>query len=59
MPVEENAMASPFIFQSGNTFYLWQKTEDVLLAERFLTNGKIVIAGRRLEQPTVGVYSSA
>jgi non-specific serine/threonine protein kinase len=45
IPVEENVIASPFIFQSANTFYLWQNAEDSLLAERFLANGKIVIAG--------------
>ena len=44
VPIEENAIASPLVFQHENTFYLWQKTEDVLLAERFLTDGKIAIA---------------
>ncbi|MEO8710808.1 MAG: DEAD/DEAH box helicase [Parafilimonas sp.] len=44
VPLEENIIASPLIFQHENTFYLWQKTEDVLLAERFLNKGKIVIA---------------
>jgi SNF2 family DNA or RNA helicase len=43
VPIEENAIASPLVFQHENTFYLWQKTEDVLLAERFLANGKISI----------------
>ncbi len=43
VPLEENTMASPLVFQHENTFYLWQTTEDVLLAERFLTEGKIVI----------------
>ena len=43
VPIEENAIASPLIFQHENTFYLWQKTEDVLLAERFLVNGKISV----------------
>jgi non-specific serine/threonine protein kinase len=41
--IEENAIDSPLVFQSENTFYLWQKTEDVLLAERFLKTGKILI----------------
>ncbi len=40
----ENEIASPLVFKHENTFYLWQKTDDVLLAERFLTNGKISIA---------------
>ena len=44
VPVAENVIASPLIFQHESTFYLWQKTDDVLLAERFLNNGKIVIA---------------
>ncbi|MEP6466664.1 MAG: SWIM zinc finger family protein, partial [Parafilimonas sp.] len=43
VPIEENVMHSPLIFQHENTFYLWQKTEDVLLTERFLNNGKISI----------------
>lgn len=43
VPIEENAIASPLVFQHENTFYLWQKTEDVLLAERFLKEGKISI----------------
>ncbi|MFT4155053.1 SNF2-related protein [Parafilimonas sp.] len=42
--IEENAMASPLVFQHENTFYLWQSTEAVLLADRFLAEGKIVIA---------------
>jgi non-specific serine/threonine protein kinase len=42
--VEENVIASPFVFQSDNTFYIWQNAEDALLAERFLDNGKIVIS---------------
>ena len=45
VPVEENVIASPLIFQHEQTFYLWQKTEDVLLAERFLNTGKVIIAG--------------
>ena len=44
VPLEENAIASPLMFQHDTTFYLWQKTEDVLLAERFLSSGKIFIA---------------
>jgi non-specific serine/threonine protein kinase len=40
----ENEIASPLVFKHENTFYLWQKTDDVLLAERFLSNGKISIA---------------
>jgi non-specific serine/threonine protein kinase len=39
----ENEIASPLAFKHENTFYLWQKTDDVLLAERFLSNGKISI----------------
>jgi len=40
----ENEIASSLVFKHENTFYLWQKTDDVLLAERFLANGKISIA---------------
>lgn len=43
--VNENEIASPLVFKYGNTFSLWQNTEDVLLAERFLGTGKIEIAG--------------
>lgn len=42
--LKENAMSSPLVFQHENTFYLWQKTEDVLLAERFLKDGKLLIS---------------
>lgn len=44
VPLSENVIASPLVFQHENTFYLWQKTEDVLLAEKFLNGGKISIA---------------
>jgi SNF2 family DNA or RNA helicase len=44
IPVDENAISSPLVFKYDNTFYLWQNTEDILLAERFLLNGKIEIA---------------
>ncbi len=54
VPIEENAIASPFIFQHERTFYLWQRAEDVLLAERFLKDGKVAIAeeewGRQLAE---------
>ncbi len=43
VPVEKNAIASPLIFKYENTFYLWQNTEEVLLAERFLNHDKIVV----------------
>ncbi|MBV9960706.1 MAG: SWIM zinc finger family protein, partial [Parafilimonas sp.] len=43
VPLEENLIKSSLVFQHENTFYLWQKTEDVLLAERFLNNGKLLI----------------
>jgi SNF2 family DNA or RNA helicase len=39
----ENEIESPLVFKHENTFYLWQKTDDVLLSERFLANGKISI----------------
>ena len=42
--LSENAIASPLVFQHESTFYLWQRTEDVLLAEKFLNGGKISIA---------------
>ncbi|MBS1746756.1 MAG: DEAD/DEAH box helicase [Bacteroidetes bacterium] len=44
VPIEDNEIASPLVFQHEDTFYLWQRTEDVLLAERFLKGGKISIA---------------
>ncbi len=43
VPVEKNSIASPLIFKYENTFYLWQNTEEVLLAERFLKRDKIVV----------------
>lgn len=41
--VGENEIASTLLLQVENQFYLWQKPEDVLLVEKFMPGGKIII----------------
>ncbi len=40
--VAENELATSFLFQNEEQFYLWQKPEDVLLVEQFMPSGKKV-----------------
>ena len=42
--IADNAITSSLLFQAEDQFYLWQRPEDVLLVERFMPSGKIVIA---------------
>jgi non-specific serine/threonine protein kinase len=43
-PVTANAAASSLIFLYSDNLYLWQKTEDVNLVDRFLSKGKLVFS---------------
>ena len=52
--IADNAITSSLLYQAEDQFYLWQRPEDVLLVERFMPSGKIVIAAedwnRQLQQ---------
>lgn len=41
--IKDNEVDSPLLFKKDNQFYLWHKPEDVLLIEKFLPYGKIII----------------
>lgn len=41
--ISENACEASIFFQHGSVFYIWKKPEDILLVERFLPTGKIII----------------
>ena len=41
--INENESSSPLLFQYQHQIFLWEKTEDVLLIEKFLPAGKILI----------------
>jgi SNF2 family DNA or RNA helicase len=41
--ISENGCEAPMFFQHGTVFYIWKKPEDILLVEKFLPTGKIVI----------------
>ncbi len=41
--ISENGCEAPMFFQHGAVFYIWKKPEDILLVEKFLPTGKIVI----------------
>jgi non-specific serine/threonine protein kinase len=41
--VNENETSIPLLFQYNNQFFTWQRTEDVLLIEKFLPSGKLII----------------
>jgi SNF2 family DNA or RNA helicase len=43
-PVTDNEIESGLLFLYNHTFYLWQKPEDVLQAEKFLKNGSILLS---------------
>ncbi len=42
--VADNEIVSSFLYKFHDTLYQWQKPEDVLLAEKFLPTGKLVIS---------------
>lgn len=41
--VSENASDTHFLFQYHQQFFIWKKAEDILLVEKFLPTGKMVI----------------
>ena len=41
--IKDNELSSSLLFQQEDQFYIWQKEEDVLLAEKFLPAGKMII----------------
>ncbi len=41
--IKDNVLSSSLLFQQEDQFYIWQKPEDVLLVEKFLPSGKMVI----------------
>ena len=43
IPLSENEIETSFVFQHRDEFYIWKKPEDILLAEKFLPAGKIII----------------
>jgi SNF2 family DNA or RNA helicase len=48
--INENEHVSPIIFQSNDTVYLWQKTEDITIIEQFLPKGFITIEALKWEE---------
>ena len=42
--IAENESESALFFQSHNQFFTWQRSEDIMLLEKFLPTGKISIA---------------
>lgn len=42
--IAENESNSSLLFKYHNQFFTWQRTEDILVLEKFLPTGKIVIA---------------
>lgn len=42
--ISDNESGSFLLFQYHNQFFTWERTEDILVLERFLPTGKIVIA---------------
>jgi superfamily II DNA or RNA helicase len=41
--IADNEIATAFTYKFHDAFYQWKKPEDVVLAEKFLPNGKIII----------------
>lgn len=44
IPVTSNEVESSLLFLYNDNLYLWQKTEDVNLVDRFLTKGKLTFS---------------
>lgn len=42
--IEENEWQSPLLFKKNDSVYLWQRPEDIMLAESFMPSGKKFIA---------------
>ncbi len=43
LPLAANTSTSPLLFLNDDTFFLYEKPADVLLSEKFLPSGKIII----------------
>ena len=43
-PVTDNECSNSILFLYNHTFYLWQKSEDVIQAEKFIKNGNIKLS---------------
>ena len=43
MNVSENESETPLLFQYQNQFFTWQRVEDIMLVEKFLPTGKMII----------------
>ncbi|BAV09632.1 non-specific serine/threonine protein kinase [Filimonas lacunae] len=41
--ISENELSTPLLFKLHDALYLWKKAEDVMLAEKFMPSGVIVI----------------
>jgi SNF2 family DNA or RNA helicase len=42
-PLQENEFEASIVYRKEESFYCWEKPEDVLLVERFLPSGRITI----------------
>ncbi|MBR2649478.1 MAG: SNF2 helicase associated domain-containing protein [Sediminibacterium sp.] len=42
--ITDNECESPFFFQYHQQFFIWKKPEDILVIEKFIPKGKIVIS---------------
>jgi non-specific serine/threonine protein kinase len=44
LSVADNEHDSALLFQSGNHFFLWEKAEHIILIEKFLPSGKMIVS---------------
>ncbi|MFX8782206.1 hypothetical protein ABTM76_20300, partial [Acinetobacter baumannii] len=42
--ITDNECESPFFFQYHQQFFIWKKPEDILVVEKFMPAGRIVIS---------------
>lgn len=48
--ISENEIGTAFLFKFHDVFYLWEKPEDVLVAEKFFPEGKMFIPAEKWPQ---------
>lgn len=48
--ISENETETPLLFQYHNQFFVWERTEDILVVEKFLPSGKMLIQEKDWEQ---------
>ncbi|MFL9481595.1 SNF2-related protein [Chitinophagaceae bacterium LWZ2-11] len=41
--VSENECESPVVFQYNNQFFIWERAEDIMIVDKFLPTGKMII----------------